>query len=279
MKKIKIVTDSSAIFEDGVVENLGIEIVPLTVTVDNISYFDNDLTAEEFIKMMEKSEMFPKTSQPSIGSFVEKYDALKEFDVISIHLTRHLSGTVESARQASHISHTEVTVIDSGFIDQALAAQVIRAAKMAETGASKEEILSTLEKMKASTRLFVGISSLDNLVKGGRLSKAKGMVSNLLNIKVVLELTSTEGLVEVVKGRGNKTFSKWFDALQENLQSEGKLSHLLISHADALEIVTPFKEKISELVPDLHIPMLPTGSVIATHAGIGAFAIEYISEN
>ncbi|SJZ84432.1 EDD domain protein, DegV family [Pilibacter termitis] len=278
MTKIKIVTDSSAIFEEGVAEKLGIEIVPLSVMIDGVIYQDDELAGEKFVELMRQAETLPKTSQPAIGLFAEAYDKYADCEIISIHLTKHLSGTFEAARQASNLTQANVTVLDSGFIDQALAFQAIKAAEMAQAGANKEEILEKLEKMKKNTKLFVAIATLDNIVKSGRISKTAGMISNLLNIKAVMELTVDEGLVMVTKGRGNKTFHKWFENIRETLLTTPNLEKIAISHAGAAALLEPFKKELNTLFPDIHLPFLYTGSVIATHAGEGAFAIEYYTD-
>ena len=117
--------------------------------------------------MMANAKALPKTSQPPIGEFVELYDRLGEdgSEVISIHMTKGLSGTVEAARQASNLSSSKVTVIDSDFTDQGLSFQVIQAAKLAQVGAGVPEILAEIERVKQNTKLYIGISTLDNLVK------------------------------------------------------------------------------------------------------------------
>lgn len=144
--------------------------------------------------MMANAKALPKTSQPPIGEFVELYDRLGEdgSEVISIHMTKGLSGTVEAARQASNLSSSKVTVIDSDFTDQGLSFQVIQAAKLAQVGAGVPEILAEIERVKQNTKLYIGISTLDNLVKGGRISRTTGLLSNIFNMKVVMDFENTE---------------------------------------------------------------------------------------
>lgn len=101
-------------------------------------------------------------------------------------------------------------MIDSDFTDQGLSFQVIQAAKLAQAGAGVPEILAEIERVKQNTKLYIGISTLDNLVKGGRISRTTGLLSNIFNMKVVMDFENTE-LIPVAKGRGVKTFNKWFD--------------------------------------------------------------------
>ncbi|HBH6040123.1 TPA: DegV family protein, partial [Enterococcus faecium] len=219
MTNVKIVTDSSCTMEKNVRDALGIRVMPLSIMIDGTVYPDDDqLDGERFMEMMAKAKNLPKTSQPPIGEFISMYDELGEdgSEVISIHMTKGLSGTVEAARQASNLTKTKVTVIDSDTTDQGLSFQVIRAAELAKEGKTVEKILEEVKKVQDNTKLYIGISTLDNLVKGGRISRTTGLLSSVLNIRVVMNFAHSE-LIPVTKGRGKKTFDKWFNNLKNEL--------------------------------------------------------------
>ena len=281
MATIKIVTDSSCTMEPAVRDRLNIHVMSLSVMIDGVLYRDDDsLPGAEFMAMMAQAKELPKTSQPPIGEFVELYDALGQDGsrVISIHMTQGLSGTVEAARQASHLTKTDVTVIDSDTTDQGLSFQVIRAAEMAQAGESYETIMSKIAEIRDNTTLFIGVSTLDNLVKGGRISRATGILSNILNMKVVMNFQHGQ-LLPVVKGRGNKTFMKWFAEFKDELQKLPNVKQIGISHAEGLELTEQFKKELDALFPQMTIPLLHTTPIIATHTGKGAFAVTYYTEN
>jgi len=281
MSNVKIVTDSATTIDQEIIEKYDITVIPLSVMIDGVIYPDTDLTGPEYMKKMDEAKALPKTSQPAIGLFVDAYEKLAKdgSQIISIHITHYLSGTIEAARQAQKIAGVDVEVIDSGFTDQATAFQVELAAKMASEGKDVEEIIPAIDEVRDKTHLFVGISSLENLVKGGRVGRATGMISQLLNIKAVMTLTVEEGLQLITKGRGNKTFTKWLDELiQEIRNSNQLLKRIEISHADGLDIVLPMKAKIEEAFPGHEIIIRHTGSVIATHVGKGGFAVMYYTE-
>ncbi|MCB8501770.1 DegV family protein [Enterococcus faecalis] len=280
MTNVKIVTDSSCTMEKSLRDELNIHMMPLSIMVDGVVYPDDDhLLGEKFMDMMANAKALPKTSQPPIGEFVELYDRLGEdgSEVISIHMTKGLSGTVEAARQASNLSSSKVTVIDSDFTDQGLSFQVIQAAKLAQAGAGVPEILAEIERVKQNTKLYIGISTLDNLVKGGRISRTTGLLSNIFNMKVVMDFENTE-LIPVAKGRGVKTFNKWFDELKSELSKIPNVRQIGISHADGLELANGFKEGLQAIFKDMDIPVLHTNPVIATHTGKNAFAIMYYTD-
>ena len=272
MTKIKIVTDSSITTEPEVAKDLNITIVPLTVMIDGVVYSDANLKEGEFLRLMKSSKNLPKTSQPPVGVFAEVFEDLSAEDVqiISIHMSHALSGTVEAARQGATLAKADVTVVDSSFTDQAMKFQVVEAAKMAKAGATLEEILEKLEEVKAKTELYIGVSTLENLVKGGRIGRVTGLISSLLNIRVVMQMTN-HTLTPIVKGRGAKTFKKWLDDLKESLK-EKEIEEIGISYAGGPEFANQMKEELQEFV-EKPISVLETGSIIQTHTGENAWAV------
>ncbi|VUX01196.1 DegV domain-containing protein [Streptococcus constellatus] len=272
MTKIKIVTDSSITIEPQVVEDLEITIVPLSVMVDGVVYSDADLKEGEFLQLMQSSKNLPKTSQPPVGVFAEVFETLGETadKIISIHMSHALSGTVEAARQGATLANVDVTVIDSSFTDQALKFQVVEAAKLAKAGADLEEILAKIEEVREKTELYIGVSTLENLVKGGRIGRVTGLLSSLLNIRVVMQMKNHE-LQPIVKGRGVKTFKKWVNDLAGNLKDK-KVAEIGISYAGTAELANEMKQVLQEYVT-APIPVLETGSIIQTHTGENAWAV------
>ena len=272
MANIKIVTDSSITIEPEVVKEYGITIVPLSVMVDGVLYSDSELGEGDFLRLMQSSKNLPKTSQPPVGVFAEIYEdlALDGSHIVSIHMSHALSGTVEAARQGATLSGADVTVIDSGFTDQAMKFQVVEAAKLAKEGADLDTILARIEEVKEKTELYIGVSTLENLVKGGRIGRVTGLLSSLLNIRVVMQMKDHQ-LEPIVKGRGNKTFKKWLDELTEKL-SRSKVAEIGISYAGTPEWANEMKAQLQSLV-EKAIPVLETGSIIQTHTGENAFAV------
>ncbi|MGT2803168.1 EDD domain protein, DegV family [Streptococcus henryi] len=273
MSKIKIVTDSSLTIEPELVEKYDITVVPLTVMVDGELYSDNDLKEEgKFLNMMRNSKELPKTSQPPVGVFAEVYENLVKEGaehIVSIHITHTLSGTVEAARQGANIANAPVTIIDSTFTDQCQKFQVVQAAKLAQEGGDLEAVLARVEEVRQKSELFIGVSTLENLVKGGRIGRVTGLLSSLLNIRVVMELKD-HILNPVIKGRGAKTFNKWLDSFIEHAK-ERKVAEIGISYCGSIDMANGFKEKLEVL--GAPIAVLETGSIIQTHTGEDAFAV------
>lgn len=276
---IKIVTDSSVQLTEQEIKDNHINIIPLTITIDGQSYIDDqDITRDEFIQKMITAKTLPKTSQPSLGTFVDLFNKLGAdgSQVLAIHMMRAISGTVETARQAAQMSDSDVTVIDSDFTDRAMGFQVLAAAKLANEGADMATILAKVKQVHDHTKLYMGIVDLDNMVKGGRLSRVAGVISNLLNIKIVLDVNKT---LEVIrKGRGMKTINKFIDDFVKQMQQTSHVAAIGISHADALATANSIKDKLQPIFPNLDILVRTTDPVIATHSGIGAFAVMYYTD-
>ncbi|MFS9338541.1 DegV family protein [Streptococcus mitis] len=273
MTKIKIVTDSSVTIEPELVKQLDITVVPLSVMIDNVVYSDADLKEEgKFLHLMQESKNLPKTSQPPVGVFAEVFEDLCQdgSQILAIHMSHALSGTVEAARQGASLSTADVTVIDSSFTDQALKFQVVEAAKLAQEGKDMEEILSHVEEVKNHTELYIGVSTLENLVKGGRIGRVTGLLSSLLNIRVVMQMKDHE-LQPMVKGRGAKTFKKWLDELI-TLLSDRSVAEIGISYSGSSEWAKEMKDNLQPYV-EKPISVLETGSIIQTHTGENAWAI------
>ena len=273
MSKIKIVTDSSLTIEPELVEKYDITVIPLSVMIDGVVYSDSDLKEEgKFLNMMRNSKELPKTSQPPVGVFAEVYENLMKNaadHIVSIHITHTLSGTVEAARQGANLAGADVTVIDSTFTDQCQKFQVVQAAKLAQEGGSLEEVIAKIEEVRQKSELFIGVSTLENLVKGGRIGRVTGLISSLLNIKVVMEMVDCE-LNPIIKGRGLKTFNKWLDNFIEYAKGK-KVAEIGISYCGTADMANGFKEKLQVL--GAPIAVLETGSIIQTHTGENAFAV------
>ena len=240
--------------------------------VDGVVYSDADLEEGEFLRLMQSSRNLPKTSQPPVGVFADVYERLAEdgAQIISIHMSHALSGTVEAARQGATLANADVTVVDSSFTDQAMKFQVTEAAKLAKEGASLEEILTKIEEVKEKTELYIGLSTLENLVKGGRIGRVSGLISSLLNIRVIMQMKDHQ-LEPIVKGRGAKTFKKWLDDLIVSLQNK-QVAEIGISYAGSPELALEMKESLQPYVKK-PISVLETGSIIQTHTGENAWAV------
>ncbi|TFE28606.1 DegV family protein [Cohnella luojiensis] len=280
MNKIKIVTDSTIDLSDEIIRQYGIEVVPLSISIDNKSYLDRvDISPAEFISKMQQSKELPKSSQPPAGAFLEVYDRLGNdgSEVLSIHMTGEMSGTVRSAQMAAEMTDTRVTVVDSRYITKALGFQVLEAASMAEQGKSIAEILVRLDEIRLQTRLFVVVDTLDNLVKGGRIGKGKAWIGSLLKIKIIASLEGGE-YTPIAKVRSRAHVVE-FLAKQFAEDVKGKaIKGVGLIHAAGYELASKLKEAIIDITGYDKISIEDTTPVISTHTGVGAIGLTYYFE-
>ncbi|NWQ42177.1 DegV family protein [Bacillus sp. EB106-08-02-XG196] len=280
MSKIKIVTDSTMDMTIEQADQLGVVVVPLSVTINGETYLDRvEIQPAEFMETMKGLKDLPKSSQPSAGTFLEVYDKLGEegYEVISIHMTGKMSGTVRSAESAAQMTKTKVTVVDSEFISIALQFQVREAAEMAKQGKSLEEILGRLDSVRQNSKLYIMIDTLENMVKGGRIGKGRAFIGSLLNIKPIASLEGAE-YNPVAKVRSHSQVVKWL-AKQFAEDVKGKtVKRVGIVHAEALELAVKLKDSIIELTGYDDIFVDYTGPTISTHTGPGTIAIMYYFE-
>lgn len=279
MSKIHIVTDSTSDLKPDVIEKYNLHVVPLNIQIGGESFLDRvDLQPKEFLELMKNSPELPKSSQPAPGVFKELYDRLGEDggQVLSIHMTGGMSGTVESARTAAELTDTDVTVIDSRYISHALSFQVFEAAEMARQGKTMEEIVARVNQVRENTKLYVVVDTLDNLVKGGRIGKGRALIGSFLKIKPIASLDGGE-YTPVSKARSYKQVVQYLmDEFTE--RTAGKtVKGVGIVHAGGQTMAEPLREKILESgFADIKYDY--TTPVISTHTGIGAIGFMFYAE-
>ncbi|WP_203332842.1 DegV family protein [Planococcus beigongshangi] len=279
MSRIHIVTDSTSDLRPEILKQYDVHMVPLTIQIGEKTYLDRiDLEPKSFLELMEKADELPKSSQPAPGIFKELYDKLGENgdQVLSIHMTGGMSGTVESARAAAELTDTDVTVIDSRYISYALSFQVLEAAQMAKEGKSMEEIVARVDEIRRNTKLFVVVDTLDNLVKGGRIGKGRALVGSFLKIKPIASLDDGE-YTPVAKARSHK---KVVDYLFEDFmeRTKGKtVKGVGFAHANGFAMAEPLRDRIIESgFSDVYFDY--TTPVISTHTGIGALGFMFYTD-
>ena len=281
MSRIIIVTDSTADLTEQEIQDFNIHVVPLNITIQEEHYLDGEtITKEEFKNKMIASSELPMTAQPSIGRFVELYDELGKdgSEIISIHLMNSISGTVNAARQAADITESTVTVVDSDFTSRSMGIIVREAAKAAKEGKSAEEVLAIIESTRQRTKLYLTVLNLDNLIKGGRISRVMGAFSNLLNIKLFLEVIN--GKIEIIqKGRGLKSLQKKYDEVFEEMKTcPTGIQEIGIMHAGLNEFNQTQIDTLRELFPEAKLTIVMTSPIIMSHTGVDAMAVTYLTK-
>lgn len=266
-----VVTDSTADIAPDIAAEHGIEVVPLNVTIAGETLLDGTLSQDEFFSRMKTSKQLPTTSQPSVGEFVAVYERmLKTADeVLSVHISEKLSGTFDSARQAAQEFAGLVHVFDSRNLSAALAFQVFEAAAAAAEGISIEETFARLERVRDRVRMIVGLDSLENLAKGGRIGNVSAFLGSMLDLKVTLTVNAEGAFEPVARSRGEKA------ALRHTLDwiaghtGESNRGRFAIGYAQKKERAEWLAAQLRDRLEVLDYRIYEAGSVIAAHTGTG----------
>ena len=274
---IRIVTDSASDISLEEAEDLGIEIVPLSVRFGEAEYTDLvDLSVSDFYQKMAESDLLPSTAAPSPGAFEAAFKRCAEAGaegVICINLSLALSATGHAAQLAADaLANTlPVKCIDSKSITSGLGTIIRKAAAAAKDGGSMDEIVALVDNLASRTRIFATLDTLENLKKGGRIGGAKAMLGTMLQFKPCLDLSSGE-VVEAGRQRTRKKSLIW---LKEVLESEGEISELSIIHGDAPDL-EEFATLISDIIPRDQLRINQLGAVIGTHGGPRVLGVTYL---
>ena len=275
---IKIVTDSSADLPKEIIKQYDITIVPLTVTIEGQDYLETvDLTPEEFFYRSSQVEELPKTSQPSPASFAKVFSQSDhDSEILCLTISSGLSGTYQSACIGKDLAdNVNVTVFDTlaGSLGHGL--QIIRAAQLAEKGHSIEEIITDLTKYRENMNILVMLNTLENIVKGGRLSKFKGTLAKVLNIKVILERIEGGKVGIFEKIRGKKKFQRRILEIMKERGVDFSHKTIGITHTGNLEDVESIKQEIIEQFQPNEIIVNYMGATMGTYAGKDGMIISF----
>jgi len=270
-----IITDSTSDLPLDFVEENKIHIVPLNIHLQDSLYKDGvDIQPSELYYRLRTEDIFPQTSQPSAGEFMEIYQTLKPDDeVLVLCLSSELSGTYQSAEMARDMVaeqiDAEIHVVDSRSVSLGLGMQVIHAQKCFAEGKDMAQTLYELAEIRRRMRLIFAVDTLEYLARGGRISQLSKRLGNLLQLKPVLHLE--EGRIEVLDKV--RTRSKAVQRILEIFYKEAsQAQQVVILHIDAPTEGQQLAQKVQEYY---HGPLLlaQCGAVIGSHAGPGTVGI------
>ena len=272
---VRIVTDSACDLPQQVADELGIEIVPLTIRIDGHEYVDRvDLTPAEFWAKCAASPTLPETAAPAPGQFEATYRKLAlegATSIVVISLSAALSATMQSAELAARSvsSDISVTVVDSQQATLGLGLIVTKAARLAAAGAPHADVVALARSLAGRTKVWGALDTLENLKKGGRIGGAKAMLASALAIKPIIEVR--DGKVE--QGGKQRTRSKALAFLVEKLVEAGPVETLMVLHADCSDVAA-FVEMLRPHHPG-EIIVGDIGPVVGTHAGHGTIGVAF----
>ncbi|MDO5806460.1 MAG: DegV family protein [Eubacteriales bacterium] len=281
MSKIAILADSSCDFTPERAQKAGFSVVPLQVTFEDGSVYRDgiDLTSEEFFKKLAASKQLPKTSQPTIETWM---DAMKQFadydDIIVITVSGKVSGSLSGASMARRMLREEeefrpnIHLIDSMTASGAVAGFALEAVRMVREGCRAQEILNRLLYLQNHLAVYFIFDSLEYLRKGGRIGKATALAGKVMGIKPLLTFFEGEPK-NVDKVRGVQAGCK--KLVEGFLQRAADLHHVMVISSCAPERVEMITRMLQTHISDIAITYVEIGAVIGTYVGPGGIALVY----
>jgi DegV family protein with EDD domain len=277
---VRVVTDTAADLPPALAASRQIETVPLTVRFGAESYVSGvELDADAFWEKLRTSNEAPATAAPSAGDFQRKYEELigqGATGIVSLHLSSKLSATYQSASVAANeISGTPIEVFDTLSVSAGTGLLALRAADMADAGASGKDIVAELGALRDRVRLFGVIDTLEYLRLGGRIGGAQALLGTMLKMKPVIALH--DGVVEPA-GRV-RTRAKALDHLAGIVREhKDEIDRLIVLNGAApdLDAFLPLLDGVVEVSPS---DVWTLGPIVGAHGGPGVIGVVFIASS
>jgi DegV family protein with EDD domain len=275
---IRIVTDSNADLSPAQAEALGVSGMGYSyVNFGEKSYRTQvDLSTEQFQEMLKTNPVFPKTSAPSIGDYVDVYRSLKGEEVISIHISRDLSGTIGSAETAAGMMEGDpvISIVDTRMVNAGQVLFIREARRMIDDGKSLADIKAHLEALTSRVKMHIVFDTVENLKRGGRIGGAQAFIGGLLQVKPILSIKN--GKIEPLERvrTGPKAIGRLKEIITGDLQGN-PAPNLIVMHAAAHTQAETLAKDLASLLK-IETPMIiEAGPAVATHSGPGALGAAY----
>lgn len=279
-----IVTDSTADIPFEMVQEYGITVVPMQVLFGDESFLEGvNLTAEQFYARLLRTHEMPTTTQTSPSKYAEVYRSLlmerSEAPIISIHISSGMSGTYQSALLGKAMLEEElgrsldITVIDSLSASYGFGLQVVAAARLGVSGASVQDIVEEIERLRKARHLYFLVDTMEYLQKGGRVGRAAALLGNLLNIKPILSVDEEGVIYAVDKARGRKKAVNRIIELFVKDYGDHKDINVSVCDGANDELAEEFVTELSKHFTLHEIVRSDIGAVVGTHVGPGIVAV------
>jgi len=271
---MQILTDRASDMTSRQLAGLNVHFVPMHLTLDGKTYSSGeDLSAEAFYDLLEKTDGFPTTSQPSAGIFAELYRKLAQSDpeILSIHVSSGLSGTMDSARAgAAMVPEAKVTFWDSKTLSCPLAWQVEVAARAMQASWTVDRIFKQLEKLRQQCEGIFTLDTLKYLIHGGRISHMKGLVASVLQIRPIIGVDKEHG--KYYNLGQERTMKRALQKLAEivgKFYPEGTPLRVQLLHGKNPDSVATLRELMENRYSCHWTPTATVGPILGAHTGGG----------
>ena len=282
--RVAIVTDSTACIPKEQVENYGIEVVPVVFVFGDKSYLDGiDMSPAEFYARLRRAKKLPTTSGSLPGPYLEAYRkaSRRASIILCITLPSKLSGMFNSAQLATEMAketlpNVAIELLDCGTAAAAQGLVVLSAARAAALEKSLTEVVDVARSAMRRVNLLATLDTLKYLVKGGRVPKAAGLASSLLQIKPIFAINDGD-VHPVTNARTNRGATKRILELMGEKIVNGQPLHVAVMHADALDRAKELMDEISSRFDCAELFITEFTPVMGVHTGPGVIGVAFCS--
>ena len=271
MAKIALVADSTADLPEDLRKKWNIHVIPLKVRFGSEEYYDHEITSEEFYRRLEEADELPKTSQPSPEEFMNLYrELLGDYqEVISVHLSSALSGTLNAANIAKERLKANIHLVDSKTISLGFGLMVVDIARRIREGMDSVQIIDGMSKVRQNIETLFTLNTLEYLQKGGRIGRVQGFLGSVLNIKPVVRV-GDDGVYQTYGNARSqrKALDLIVSAFDKLAQGRKKVS-LAVGHGGALQAGKYLQEALQNALQIKTSLFAQVGPVIGVHTGPG----------
>lgn len=271
---VRVVTDSTSDMPRNLAQELGITVVPAYVVFGQETYRDRvDIDEDEFYRRLVAATVHPTTSVPSPEDFAAAYRSLaKETDeIISVHISSRLSGTCESAAMGARLAggKCHVEVVDSMSMGMGLMLTAIAAGREAQTGSSLGRVVEGVLRAVPEIHNLAMADTLKYAVKGGRVSKAYGMLGTALRIRILLGVRDGNVFVSGMA----RTRAKALERLCQFALSFPNVKEVALGYATEYGDAKALTERLRTVLPEAPIHLARVGPAVGVYGGPGAMGI------
>lgn len=272
---VQIITDTSTLFTPEEGKKMGVEVLPLCVSIGELEGRDLAINVDDFYSRIASGQL-PQSSQPPVGEVIDAYEKHKGYEIINITMADGLSGTYQSACGAKEMAENrdDITVINTKTLCGPHRYMVQKAVQMKKEGKTAKEIIAWLEYAAENNESFLIPQDFGFLKRGGRLTPMAATFAAILKLKPIM--TQTPDGKQLEKVGAKRTMKAALSDVVERFKKKGVDERYIlhVSHARALEDAKFAADRMKEAFPNVEVEILELSHAFVTQGGPQCVAVQ-----